>query len=197
MESTLTNATVLNSAPADHHVVSVQLRKRLARDFELDLTVSLPPGITILFGPSGAGKTTLLDCIAGLTRPDSGRIAIAGNALFDSSAAISVSPQRRRVGYVFQDLALFPHLSVEANVEYGLSLLERQERKRRSAAILESFRIAHLGARRPGQISGGERQRVALARALVIDPAILLLDEPLAALDAATKSRIDRKSTRL
>ncbi len=191
MESTLLNAAVLNSAPADHHdVVSVQLRKRLARDFELDLAVSLPPGITILFGPSGAGKTTLLDCIAGLTRPDSGRIAIAGNPLFDSSVAISVSPQRRRVGYVFQDLALFPHLSVAANVEYGLSSLERQERKRRSAAILESFRIAHLRARRPGQISGGERQRVALARALVIDPAILLLDEPLAALDAATKSKI-------
>jgi molybdate transport system ATP-binding protein len=94
------------------------------------------------------------------------------------------------VGYVFQDLALFPHLTVQGNVEYGLSRVSSEERKQRGAAILESFRIAHLGSRRPGQISGGERQRVALARALVIDPAILLLDEPLAALDAITKSKI-------
>ncbi len=190
MESTLTNATVPKSAPADHHEVSVQVRKRLGKDFELDLAISLPPGITILFGPSGSGKTTLLDCIAGLARPDAGRIAIAGNTLFDCALGMNVPPQRRRVGYVFQDLALFPHLSVENNVEYGLSSLDSQERKRCSAAILESFRIAHLGSRRPGQISGGERQRVALARALVIDPEILLLDEPLAALDAATKSKI-------
>ena len=94
------------------------------------------------------------------------------------------------MGYVFQDLALFPHLTVQGNVEYGLSRLGSEQRKRRSAAILESFRIAHLRSRRPGEISGGERQRVALARALVIDPAILLLDEPLAALDAVTKSKI-------
>src|SRR5438445_242475 len=190
MESTLTNDAIAKSASADHHDVSVQIRKRLGRDFELDLAISLPPGITILFGASGAGKTTLLDCIAGLARPDAGRIAIAESTLFDSSLGINVPPQRRRVGYVFQDLALFPHLSVEGNVEYGLSALEGQERGRRSAAILESFRIAHLRARRPGQISGGERQRVALARALVIDPGILLLDEPLAALDAAIKSKI-------
>jgi molybdate transport system ATP-binding protein len=168
----------------------VEVRKRLGRDFELDLAISLPPGITILFGASGAGKTTLLDCIAGLARPDAGRIAIAESTLFDSELGVNVPPQRRRVGYVFQDLALFPHLSVEANVEYGISSLNRQERTRLSAAILESFRIAHLRSRRPGQISGGERQRVALARALIIDPGSLLLDEPLAALDAATKSKI-------
>jgi molybdate transport system ATP-binding protein len=190
MESTLATAAVPQSAPADVHEVSVQVRKRLGRDFELDLAVVLLPGITMLFGPSGAGKTTLLDCIAGLVRPDTGRIAIGQNTLFDSELGINLPPQRRKVGYVFQDLALFPHLSVEANVEYGLSPLDRHERKRRSAAILESFRIAHLRARRPAQISGGERQRVALARALVIDPGILLLDEPLAALDATTKSKI-------
>jgi molybdate transport system ATP-binding protein len=186
----LTNAAVPKSAPADPYGVSVEVRKRLGRDFELDLAISLPPGITILFGASGAGKTTLLDCIAGLARPDAGRIAIAESTLFDSELGVNVPPQRRRVGYVFQDLALFPHLSVEANVEYGISSLNRQERTRLSAAILESFRIAHLRSRRPGQISGGERQRVALARALIIDPGILLLDEPLAALDAATKSKI-------
>ena len=190
MPSTLTNVAMPPSAPADSRDVSVQIRKRTDKDFELDLSIALLPGITILFGPSGAGKTTLLDCIAGLTRPDAGRIAIAERVFFDSAAGINVPTRLRKVGYVFQDLALFPHLSVEGNVEYGISPLPAKERQRRSTAILESFGIAHLGSRRPGQISGGERQRAALARALVIDPTILLLDEPLAALDAATKSRI-------
>ena len=190
MESALNDAVLLKSGPTGRNEVSVKVRKRLGKDFELDLSVAFPSGITILFGPSGSGKTTLLDCIAGLIRPDAGRIASAENALFDSAAGIDLPSQRRKVGYVFQDLALFPHLSVESNVEYGLSSLESRERKQRSSAILESFRIANLRSRRPGQISGGERQRVALARALVIDPRILLLDEPLAALDAATKSKI-------
>ena len=190
MESTLTNIAVPKSAAADQREVSVKVRKRLRKDFELDLDITFSSGITILFGPSGAGKTTLLDCIAGLIRPDAGRIAIAESTLFDDMLRIDVPPQRRKVGYVFQDLALFPHLSVEGNVEYGLSSLDKWERKRRSTAILESFRIEHLRSRRPGQISGGERQRVALARALVVDPAILLLDEPLAALDAVTKAKI-------
>jgi molybdate transport system ATP-binding protein len=190
MQSTFTNADLSKSAAAEPPAVSVQIRKRLGPDFALDLTVALPPGITILFGPSGAGKTTLLDCIAGLVRPDEGRVATQEKILFDNTLGINVPPQLRRVGYVFQDLALFPHLSVEDNVEYGLSRLDSEQRQRRSAAILESFRIAHLRSRRPGEISGGERQRVALARALVIDPTILLLDEPLAALDATTKSKI-------
>ncbi len=180
----------LRPPTADIKEVSVRIRKPLGRDFELDLALALPAGITILFGPSGAGKTTTLDCIAGLVRPDEGRIATRERIVFDSALGIDLPPQLRRVGYVFQDLALFPHLTVQGNVEYGLSRLPREQRKQRSAVILESFRIAHLSSRRPGQISGGERQRVALARALVIDPAILLLDEPLAALDAATKSKI-------
>jgi molybdate transport system ATP-binding protein len=190
MESTLTNVAVPKSAAADRREVSVKVRKRLRKDFELDLDITFSSGITILFGPSGAGKTTLLDCIAGLIRPDAGRIAIAESTLFDGTRRINIPPQRRKVGYVFQDLALFPHLSVEGNVEYGLSSLDKREGKRRSTAILQSFRIEHLRSRRPGQISGGERQRVALARALVVDPAILLLDEPLAALDAVTKAKI-------
>ncbi len=189
MHSALTHGAQ-NAAPDDPRDVSVQIRKRSGKDFELDLALSLRQGITILFGPSGAGKTTLLDCIAGLVQPDAGRIAARGKILFDSALGINVPPQLRGVGYVFQDLALFPHLTVEENVAYGLARLDIERRKQRSAAILESFRIAHLCSRRPGKISGGERQRVALARALVIDPAILLLDEPLAALDAVTKSKI-------
>jgi molybdate transport system ATP-binding protein len=189
MGSALTH-TALPKSPVSQDGVSLQVRKRLGKNFELDVAASFAGGITILFGPSGAGKTALLDCIAGLARPDAGRIAIAERILFDSALGINVSPQVRGVGYVFQDLALFPHLSVEGNVEYGISSIEGRERRRRSSTILESFRIAHLRLRKPGQISGGERQRVALARALVINPAILLLDEPLAALDAATKSKI-------
>jgi molybdate transport system ATP-binding protein len=188
MESTPTRTAV--PVPTDIHEVSVQIRKEVGKDFELDVTVTLPSGITILFGASGAGKTTLLDCIAGLVRPEAGRIGTQEKILFESALGINISPQFRRVGYVFQDLALFPHLTVQGNVEYGLLRLASAERQRRSAAILKSFRIAHLRSRRPGQISGGERQRVALARALVIDPAVLLLDEPLAALDAVTKSKI-------
>jgi molybdate transport system ATP-binding protein len=188
MESTSTNAAFPTSA--DIHEVSVQIRKQLGKNFGLDLAVILPSGITILFGPSGAGKTTVLDCIAGLVRPDAGRIATKEKVLFDSKLGINIPPRLRRVGYVFQDLALFPHLTIQGNVEYGLSRLASEQRSQRSAAILESFRIADLRSRLPGQISGGERQRVALARALVTDPAILLLDEPLAALDAVTKSKI-------
>jgi len=161
-----------------------------ASDFALDVDFHAAPGFTIVFGASGAGKTTLLDCIAGLIEPDSGCIAIGDQILFDAAARIHLPVEKRNIGYVFQDLALFPHLTVEENVEYGLSQLPRAERNQRTAAILAAFRVPHLARTRPGKISGGERQRVALARALVTDPVVLLLDEPLAALDAATKSRI-------
>jgi len=185
MHAVLANPDV--AAPLSNTSLSVQICKRLG-DFQLDVPFTLPPGITILFGASGAGKTTLLDCIAGLSTPDSGRIAMGGEAYFDCETKVAV--RNRRIGYVFQDLALFPHLSVEKNIHYGLAGLGGAERRRRSDALLESFRIAHLRTRKPGEISGGERQRVALARALVTDPRLLLLDEPLAALDARTKSKI-------
>jgi molybdate transport system ATP-binding protein len=158
--------------------------------FQLDVTLALERGITILFGPSGAGKTTLLDCVAGLADPDQGRIAAGARVLFDSQEGINLSPTERKIGYVFQDLALFPHLNVEANVAYGLGGLKAEDRKLRVAAALESLRISDLRARRPAELSGGERQRVALARSLVMQPSVLLLDEPLAALDMPVRMKI-------
>jgi molybdate transport system ATP-binding protein len=172
--------------------LDARLRKRLAEDHEflLDVEFRAAPGFTILFGASGAGKTTLLDCVAGLAKVDAGRITIADRVWFDNAERIDLAVSKRRVGYVFQDLALFPHLTVEQNVEYGLSHLPVKERGTRSSEILRAFRIEHLAERRAREISGGERQRVALARTLVTDPTVLLLDEPLAALDAPTKAKI-------
>lgn len=183
--------------------LSARIRKTfhsLERDFSLDVDFTAAPGFTILFGASGSGKTTLLDCVAGLATPDAGRILVGERVLFNAkmhnasphhaNAHTDVPVARRGVGYVLQDLALFPHLTVEQNTEYGLAHLPRPERQQRADAMLREFRIDHLRQRRPGEISGGERQRVALARALVTDPCVLLLDEPLAALDAPTKSKI-------
>jgi molybdate transport system ATP-binding protein len=169
----------------------VRVRRRLSSEsgaFELDVEFTAPEGITILFGPSGAGKTTLLDCIAGLTTLDEGRIAVGERVLFDRKT--NLPARARRVGYVFQDPALFPHLTVEGNVAYGLSAMGRGERASRVHDQLEALGIAHLATRRPAELSGGERQRVALARALVTEPSILLLDEPLAALDLPTRMKI-------
>jgi len=168
------------------------IRKRLASEpeFSLDVDFEAPPGFTILFGASGAGKTTLLDCVAGLITPDVARIVVSERVLFDSSSRVNIRVPQRRLGYVFQTLALFPHMTVEQNVCYGLKHLPASERKQRSAAALQAFRIAHLAGRNIRDISGGESQRTALARTLVTDPDVLLLDEPLAALDASTKSHI-------
>jgi molybdate transport system ATP-binding protein len=170
-----------------------RFRKRFAadaQDFLLEVAFQAAPGFTILFGASGAGKTTVLDCIAGLAPPDEGRIALGERVLFDSAQGIDLRIAKRRVGYVFQNLALFPHMTVEQNVGYGLAHLPRPERSQRVAAILDAFHIAPLARRSVRQISGGESQRVALARTLVTGPEVLLLDEPLAALDAPTKTKI-------
>jgi molybdate transport system ATP-binding protein len=158
--------------------------------FVLDVSCDLPTGITILFGPSGAGKSTVLDCIAGLVRPDAGRIAIGDEVVFDANRRIDLAPQHRHVAYVFQSLALFPHLTVEQNVTYGLAHLPADEQKARAAHILEGFRVDRLATRKPQALSGGEQQRVALARSLVTEPRALLLDEPLSGLDAELKSAI-------
>jgi molybdate transport system ATP-binding protein len=160
------------------------------RDFVLDVDFVVASGFTILFGASGSGKTTLLDCIAGLISPDSGTITVDSKKFFDAQEGVSISVCERSVGYVFQDLALFPHLTVGQNVAYGLNRFSPAERRQKVNSILDSFRIRELEARKPGEISGGERQRVALARSLITNPCVLLLDEPLAALDGATKSHI-------
>jgi molybdate transport system ATP-binding protein len=168
----------------------VEIHARLSSAFSLDAAFTAAPGFTILFGASGSGKTTVLRAIAGLTRPQSGRIVVGERTFFDSTAGVDRPAHERRVGYVFQQLALFPHMTVQANIAYGLHTLPAAEQRDRVASIAASFHIAGLLQRRPGEISGGERQRVALARALVTDPAILLLDEPLSALDHAIQSRI-------
>jgi molybdate transport system ATP-binding protein len=160
------------------------------REFSLDVDFSAAPGFTILFGASGSGKTTLLDCVAGLATPDVGRISVGERIVFDADTHTNTPVAKRGVGYVLQDLALFPHLTVEQNTEYGIAHLPRPACKQRAAVMLREFRIEHLRQQRPGEVSGGERQRVALARSLVTDPCVLLLDEPLAALDAATKAKI-------
>lgn len=172
--------------------VSVKLRRNRvgASPFELDISAVVPAGITILFGPSGAGKSTVLDCIAGLARPDAGRIAAGEEVLFDSKVGANCPPQARHVAYVFQTLALFPHMSAEENVAYGLDGLPRLQRAARVDEILKAFRVDKLRARKPPEISGGERQRIALARSLVTQPRVLLLDEPLTGLDAELKAAI-------
>jgi molybdate transport system ATP-binding protein len=170
--------------------VRKERRRAAASPFVLDVSLEIPPGITILFGPSGAGKSTLLDCLAGLLQPDTGRIAIGEEVLFDSANRANLPPQNRRIAYVFQSLALFPHMSVEENVSYGLADVRAHERRARVGEILAAFRVENLQTRKPGEISGGEKQRVALARSLVTLPRLLLLDEPLTGLDAELKSAI-------
>jgi len=158
--------------------------------FALDVKFNASPGVTILFGASGSGKTTTLKSIAGLIRPDAGRIEVDGSTLFDSSQAINLPIRKRRVGYVFQNLALFPHLTARENIEFGMADVPRAERYQRAGAMMRAFKIEHTASRKPRDISGGEAQRVALARALSSGPRILLLDEPLSAIDEATKLAI-------
>jgi molybdate transport system ATP-binding protein len=165
------------------HRFSVEITKRLP-EFTLDVAWSAGDGVAVLFGPSGAGKTLTLQCLAGLIRPDAGRIVVDDRVLFDSAAGVDLPPQHRRVGYVFQGYALFPHLTVGQNVVFGLRDRPRAERQARAAEVIERLGLGGLEHRRPGELSGGQRQRVALGRALAIDPALLLLDEPLSALDA-------------
>jgi molybdate transport system ATP-binding protein len=165
-------------------------RNEAASSFVLEVSIEVSAGITILFGASGAGKSTVLDCVAGLTRPDEGRITVSGDVLFDSSLGIHVPAPKRRIAYVFQTLALFPHLTAEENVAYGLNQLGEEQRRERVEAILKAFHVEKLRKQKPSEISGGEKQRIALARSLVTEPRVLLLDEPLTGLDAERKAAI-------
>ena len=172
--------------------LQVQVVKRLPA-FSLEVDWQGGDEVVALFGPSGAGKTLTLQCLAGLVRPDRGRIVVGGEVFFDSDAGIDVPTQRRRLGYVFQGYALFPHLSVEDNVGYGLRGRPREERRRRAGEVLERLGLDGLGARRPRELSGGQQQRVALGRALAVDPGLLLLDEPLSALDTPLRRQLRRE----
>ncbi|CAA7611673.1 molybdate transporter subunit; ATP-binding component of ABC superfamily [Candidatus Terasakiella magnetica] len=167
--------------------LSVQRRQG---DFRLDLDLSAGPGVTALFGPSGSGKTSAINVVAGLARPDSGRVVVDGRVLFDAAAGIDVPPEKRRLGYVFQEHRLFPHLSVRQNLLFGWKRIPVSERSVELDAVIEVLGIASLLDRRPAGLSGGEKQRVAIGRALLASPRILLMDEPLASLDANRKAEV-------
>ena len=177
--------------------LEVDIRKTLRsrdRTFVLEASFSSQDDLTVIFGASGSGKSLTIQSIAGLVRPDSGRIAVGGELLFDDSQGVNLPTRERKMGYLFQDYALFPHLSVQENIAYplkktwylGLSSGQRQE----VAEIMAAFELTHLAGSFPSELSGGQRQRVALARALIKQPSILLLDEPFSALDSMLRHRM-------
>ena len=174
--------------------LEVALRHRFGRGgdgFALDAAFVAPtPGVTALFGPSGCGKSTVLAAVAGLLRPREGRVALDGDAVLDTTRGVFVPPERRRCGVVFQDGRLFPHLSVEANLRFGLRRAPRGAEGPGFDTVVALLGVGHLLARRPAGLSGGEKQRVALGRALLSRPRLLLMDEPLAALDAARRVEV-------
>ena len=183
---------------ADEIIVDIEKRfpggTTIRANFRLNLAAA---STAILFGPSGAGKTTLLRSIAGLERPEQGLIQFRNEVWFDHARSIHQSPGLRKVGLLFQDYALFPHLTVRKNIEYGLDHLSKPGRRRVSDEVMGLFEITDLADRRPREVSGGQAQRVALARAVAPQPRILLLDEPLAALDVPTRARLRTELRRL
>lgn len=170
-------------------MLTVDVEKRLG-EFMLVARFEAAGGVTALFGPSGAGKTTVINIIAGLLAPDRGSITLDGTILFDAAADINLPAYRRHIGYVFQDGRLFPHLSVRQNLDYGRRMNRRPRDIKAFGRIVELLDVGTLLDRRPRALSGGERQRVAIGRALLMRPRLLLLDEPLASLDAARKDEI-------
>jgi molybdate transport system ATP-binding protein len=170
-------------------MLTVDVEKVLG-EFAVNASFVSESGVTALFGPSGAGKTTIVNMIAGLLKPDRGKIAIDGEVVFDGAADLNIPAWRRRIGTVFQEGRLFPHLSVRHNLDYGRWMSGQPADAAAFAHAAELLDIGHLLDRRPGRLSGGERQRVAVGRALLMRPRLLLLDEPLASLDAARKQDI-------
>jgi molybdate transport system ATP-binding protein len=175
-------------------VLRVAVRKTF-RSLTIDADLVVETQTLAIVGRSGSGKSTLLQMIAGLLRPDEGRIVLGGRVLFDTRRGVHVRPERRGIGYVFQNYALFPHLTVYGNVIYGLRHKgwTRPDIRKRAAAVMEQLQISHLAACKPGRLSGGEQQRVALARALVMEPCLLLLDEPFSALDVSTRGKVRKE----
>jgi molybdate transport system ATP-binding protein len=170
-------------------VLTVHVEKKLG-DFALDAAFVSEGGVTALFGPSGTGKTSVINMIAGLLRPDRGRIVLDGEVLFDEAKRIDVPAWKRHVGTVFQEGRLFPHMSIKHNLDYGRWMGGHKADAEAFAHVIELLDIGHLLDRRPGKLSGGERQRIAFGRALLMRPRLLLLDEPLASLDEARKQEI-------
>jgi len=170
-------------------LLAVDVEKRLG-NFHLAAKFATADGVTALFGPSGSGKTTIANLIAGLIKPDRGRIELDGTVLVDAAARIDVPAHRRRIGYVFQEGRLFPHMSVRRNLDYGRWMSGHPRDDAETARVVAMLDIGHLLDRRPGKLSGGERQRIAIGRALLMQPRLLMLDEPLASLDADRKDEI-------
>lgn len=170
-------------------MLAVDVQKRLG-EFSLAAKFETERGVTALFGPSGSGKSSIVNMIAGLLKPDRGCIAVDGDVMFDSRARVNVPPHRRGIGYVFQEGRLFPHMNVRSNLDYGRWMSGRKRDDGAFERVVDLLGISHLLDRRPGGLSGGERQRIAIGRALLMQPRLLLLDEPLASLDTARKAEI-------
>jgi len=171
-------------------MLEVKIKRQLP-GFSLDISFAINQEILAILGPSGSGKTMMLHCIAGLTQPDAGYINLNNKVLFDSAAKINLSPQKRRVGFVFQNYALFPHLTVYENIAYGINDRTKPEIRDRVAQLLEKMNIRELAQRYPRELSGGQQQRASLAKALAPEPELLLLDEPFSALDTVRKERLE------
>jgi molybdate transport system ATP-binding protein len=170
-------------------MIEIRVEKHLG-NFSLNLSLTLQKGITVLFGPSGSGKTLTLQTIAGLVEPDSGVVRVNGVIYFDRKERVNLPIHRRRVGYVFQEPSLFPHMTVFENIAYGICGLPSMERKRKVSYMIERMRLGGLENNLPHQISGGQKQRTALARALAASPLVLLLDEPFASLDNPVREKL-------
>src|SRR6202140_823082 len=176
-------------------MIQARLRKTFparpdSASFSLELEFQAAAGVTVLFGPSGSGKTLTLDLIAGFVRPDDGRILLDDDILFDRTAGVNLAPQARDCGFVFQNYALFPHMTLRQNLEFAVERRPRLERHRRVNEMLDRFHLAEVSGRRPHEVSGGQKQRCSIARALIGSPRLLLLDEPARGLDAPLRAEL-------
>lgn len=171
-------------------MLDINIQRQQGNCFIATAFQSPKSGVTALFGHSGAGKTSVINMVAGLIRPDKGHIVIDGRTLFDSQESVDLPPEKRRIGYIFQEGRLFPHLSVRANLTYGMHLTQQSLRYVNLDHVIDLLGISHVIDRQPTKLSGGEKQRVAIGRALLTSPSLLLMDEPLASLDAARKQEV-------